>query len=101
MESSAIESILRAMSSPAMTWKVRRIGHGLWSSVCASNRTAWSWIARVQRTAQPSNAEDDSRRQASSISPPASDDAHLIGDAHQWLTALRLDRAAAALAESD
>jgi len=81
-----------------MTWKVRRIGHGLWSSVCASNRTAWSWIERVQRTAQPGNPTDDARRRA----PPAAlDDAHVTGDAHQWLTALRLDRAAAALAESD
>jgi hypothetical protein len=32
-----------------MTWKVRRIGNGLWSSVRASNRSAWSWIERVQR----------------------------------------------------
>jgi hypothetical protein len=84
-----------------MTWKVRRIGHNLWSSVRASNRSAWSWIERVQRTAQPSNPLDDARREASSSRPTAFDDAHVTGDAHQWLPALRLDRAAAALAESD
>ena len=84
-----------------MTWKVRRIGNSLWSSVRASNNTAWSWIERVQRTAQPSNPIDRARRQASSIPTAAFDDAHMTGDAHQWLTALRLDRAAAALAESD
>ncbi len=84
-----------------MTWKVRRIGHGLWSSVCASNRTAWSWIERVQRTAQPTKPMNAARNRASAIRPAALDDAHVTGDAHQWLTALRLDRAAAALAESD
>jgi hypothetical protein len=83
-----------------MTWKVRRIGNNLWSSVRASNRTAWSWIERVQRTAQPSNPTT-ARGEAPSISPPSFYDAHVTGDAHQWLTALRLDRAAAALAESD
>ena len=36
-QSSVIESICAPMSNPAMTWKVRRIGHGLWSSVCARN----------------------------------------------------------------
>jgi hypothetical protein len=84
-----------------MTWKVRRIGHGLWSSVCASNKTAWSWIERVQRTAQAIGSPNEARSQASSTRPAALDDTHVTGDPHQWLTALRLDRAAAALAESD
>jgi hypothetical protein len=87
------------MSSPAMTWKVRRIGHALWSSVRVSNRTGWSWIERVQRTASPNSSEG--RHQASSIRPAAVDDPRVMGDAHQWLSSLRLDRAAAALPESD
>jgi hypothetical protein len=81
-----------------MTWKVRRIGHSLWSSVRVSNRTAWSWIERVQRTAQPIN---DGRPEASPLPLTTFDDAHVTGDAHHWLAALRLDRANAALAQSD
>ena len=87
-----------------MTWKVRRIGQRLWSSVRASNRpnrTAWSWIERVQRMAQPSSPMDDALGEASGIALRSLDDAQVNGDDHHWLTALRLDRAAAALAESD
>jgi len=88
------------MSSPAMTWKVRRIGHGLWSSVHASNRTAWSWIERVQRTVSATQSAGAEQRQTSARQR-RSDDRYVAGDSHPWLTALRLDRAATALAESD
>ena len=37
------------MNSPAMTWKVRRIGQTLWASVRTRDRTRWSWIERVWR----------------------------------------------------
>jgi len=87
------------MNSPALTWRVRRIGHTLWSSVRPRNGTAWSWIERVQRAALPGNATDD--RAAQATGPTTSDESCEMNDAYHWLAALRLDRAAAAVAESD
>ncbi len=84
------------MNSPAMTWRVRRIGHTLWSSVRTRSRIPWSWIERVQRTAQPGKSGDDERRAAASLR----DEEHVASDAYDWLTALRLDRAATAVHES-
>ena len=86
------------MSNPALTWRVRRIGHTLWSSVRTRNRTAWSWIERVQRATEPSDAIVD--RSAPS-NPPSADEPCEMNDAYHWLAALRLDRAAAAVAEPD
>ncbi len=84
------------MNNPALTWRVRRIGHTLWSSVRTRNRTAWSWIERVQRAAEP----DSTSRAAPSISSTA-DEPSEMNDAYHWLAALRLDRAAAAVADPD
>lgn len=86
------------MNSPALTWRVRRIGHTLWSSVRTRNRTAWSWIERVQRAAQPDSATVS--RAAPSISSTA-DEPCEMNDAYHWLAALRLDRTAAAVADRD
>ena len=83
------------MNSPALTWRVRRIGHTLWSSVRTRNRTAWSWIERVQRAAQP-----ESTSAAPSISSTV-DEPSEMNDAYHWLATLRLDRAAAAVADPD
>ena len=84
------------MNNPALTWRVRRIGHTLWSSVRTRNRTAWSWIERVQRAAQPGSISGG----APSFSSTA-DDPSEMNDAYHWLAALRLDRAAAAVADQD
>jgi hypothetical protein len=84
------------MNNPALTWRVRRIGHTLWSSVRTRNRTAWSWIERVQRAAEPNSTS----RVAPSISSIA-DEPCEMNDAYHWLAALRLDRAAAAVADPD
>ena len=62
----------------------------------ASNRTAWSWIERVQRAAEPNSTS----RAAPSISSIA-DEPCEMNDAYHWLAALRLDRAAAAVADPD
>jgi hypothetical protein len=86
------------MNSPALTWRVRRIGHTLWSSVRTRNKNAWSWIERVQRAALPGNAGVD--RTAPSM-PSAADEPCEMNDAYHWLAALRLDRAAAAVADPD
>jgi hypothetical protein len=85
------------MSNPALTWRVRRIGHTLWSSVRTRNRTAWSWIERVQHAAQAGNSTVD----RSAPSNPSTDEPCEMTDAYHWLAALRLDRAAAAVADSD
>jgi hypothetical protein len=50
--------------------------------------------------ASPTNSIGDAGRQASSTHATAFDHPSVTGDAHQWLAALRLDRAAAALGES-
>jgi hypothetical protein len=84
------------MNNPALTWRVRRIGHTLWSSVRTRNRTAWSWIERVQRAAEPNSTS----RAAPTISSIA-DEPCEMNDAYHWLAALRLDRAAAAVADPD
>jgi hypothetical protein len=69
----------------------------LWSSVRTRNRTAWSWIERVQRAAIPDAGIDGA---APSI-PSTSDEPSEMNDAYHWLAALRLDRAAAAVGNSD
>ena len=84
------------MNNPALTWRVRRIGRTLWSSVRTRNRTAWSWIERVQRAAEPNSTS----RAAPTISSIA-DEPCEMNDAYHWLAALRLDRAAAAVADPD
>ncbi len=86
------------MNNPALTWRVRRIGHTLWSSVRTRNRTAWSWIERVQRAAL---AGDQTLGPAPPSIPSTTDEPCEMNDAYQWLAAVRLDRAAAAVAESD
>ena len=83
------------MNSPALTWRVRRIGHTLWSSVRTRNRTAWSWIERVQRGALH-GADDRAMPSISKTDEPCE-----INDAYHWLATLRLDRAAAAVADQD
>ena len=84
------------MNNPALTWRVRRIGRTLWSSVRTRNRTAWSWIERVQRAAQPDSTTPPARSISSTAHEPCEMD-----DAYHWLAALRLDRAAAAVADPD
>lgn len=82
------------MNSPAMTWKVRRLGHTLWFAVRTRSRTAWTWIDRVQSRAE---IESD-------VEPPTSvalDEPLVTSDAYHWLTALRLDRAAALATSPD
>src|SRR4029079_7576371 len=74
------------MSNPALTWRVRRIGHTLWSSVRTRNRTAWSWIERVQHAAQAGNSTVD----RSAPSNPSTDEPCEMTDAYHWLAALRL-----------
>ena len=84
------------MNNPALTWRVRRIGHTLWSSVRTRNRTAWSWIERVQRAAEP-----NSTSRAAPLISSIADEPCEMNDAYHWLAALRLDRAAAAVADQD
>ena len=89
------------MNSPEMTWRVRRIGHTLWSSVSSRTATPWTWIERVQRIAKPVEPIDDERGLTASTAPIAQDE-RAIGEVNGWLAMLRLDRAAAAaIAESD
>jgi len=82
------------MNSPAMTWKVRRLGHTLWFAVRTRSRTAWTWIDRVHPKPQIENH----------VELPTSvelDEPLVTSDAYHWLTALRLDRAAALATSPD
>jgi hypothetical protein len=75
------------MNSPAMTWKVRRVGRTLWSTVRTRSGTAWSWIDRVHRGTDLESYVEPS-------TSTVVDEPLVTGDAYHWLAALRLDRAA-------
>ena len=64
------------MNNPALTWRVRRVGQKLWTSVCTSGPMSWLSTATVrpESGARPGDAVPLER----------------IGAERHWLTALRL-----------
>jgi hypothetical protein len=80
-----------------MTWRVRRVGRTLWSSIRAHSRTSWIAIERTRRAAVAGPIAGD--RLDGSGRPTVRDEPHVTGDAFHSLEALRLDRAACAVRE--
>jgi hypothetical protein len=81
-----------------MTWRLRRIGRTLWSSIRTHNGASWIRIERVSRTARISGSAERDRHAAAAHANTA-DEPYVTSDPFTWLAALRLDRAACAVRE--
>jgi len=84
-----------------MTWRVRRGGHTLWTSMRANSRTSWLAIERAHRVAEERGATEVDLRAAAANRPIGLDEPYVTSDACHWLAALRLDRAACAIRQLD
>lgn len=80
-----------------MTWRVRRIGRALWSSIRAHGT---SWIA-IEPTRRPTFATEPTERRDAPSRSIALDEPFVTSDGDHWLAVLRLDRAACAVREPD
>ena len=85
------------MNSPAMTWRVRRIGRTLWSAIL-TNRTTWLSTVRTHRSAV---AGQSAERLAPPVGRRVLIEPSVTSDAYQSLASLRLDRATSAVREFD
>jgi hypothetical protein len=86
------------MNSPAMTWRLRRIGRTLWSSIRTHNGASWIGIERA-RQAEHVSVSTERDRHAAAAQANMGDEPYVTSDRCNWLASLRLDRAAYAVRE--
>ena len=88
------------MSSPEVTWRVRRIGRTLWSSIRTQARTSWIALDRA-RDANGTDGPIGPDRRAWASRVKVLDEPFVTSDGCHWLAVLRLDRAACAVRDPD